>query len=102
MCIPDGVLRAKLDGELAEVDSVEVDTHLAACGRCRARGGEIATRAEHVQELFSGLEAHSGGLSDTHTAFARLEARRRNGVESRGRLPWLRLTPAWGALAAIL
>src|SRR6516162_11633161 len=36
-CIHDGILRARLDGELAEAELAEVNQHLTACADCRAR-----------------------------------------------------------------
>ena len=36
-CLTDGILRAKLDGELNETEHSEVVSHLASCSACRQR-----------------------------------------------------------------
>ena len=33
-CLSDGILRAQLDGELSEAESLEAQSHLAACADC--------------------------------------------------------------------
>src|SRR5687767_3082947 len=57
MCISEGVLRARLDGEIepAEVSSIEV--HLGGCADCRSRVQLLHVRASHVQHLLSTLES---------------------------------------------
>jgi hypothetical protein len=98
MCIPDGILRAKLDGELNETESAAVSAHLAECGRCRERSAELAARAERVGALFSELTPQPGE-TDATSAFARLG--RSAPVRHARRFVWpARLTPAWGAAAA--
>ena len=98
MCIPDGVLRAKLDGELNETESAEVSAHLDQCGRCRERAEALAARADRVGALFSEL-APKAGEADTARAYARLDRSRPAPRPRRFALP-PRLTPAWGAAAA--
>lgn len=100
MCIPDGILRAKLDGELSETDLARVEAHLEACERCRERARELAERAERVGALLSGLAPETAEEpADAGRAFARFE-RRLSAAPAR-RPFWIpRLTPAWSAIAA--
>jgi hypothetical protein len=97
MCIPDGKLRARLDGELNAAETAEVAAHLDGCPRCRERAEAIAARAARVQSLFSGLGPGADDLrADPAAAYARLERRTSEPAPSR------RLRPAWGiAFAAI-
>lgn len=98
MCIPDGTLRAKLDGELRQTELAQVDTHLQSCERCRERAREIAERAERAGALLSQL-ASTEEPADARRAFADLDRRL---ASAPARRPfWIpRLTPAWGAIAA--
>jgi hypothetical protein len=100
MCIDDGVLRAKLDGELPRVDSLEVDAHLAGCTRCRARAEEIAVRARQVDSFLTQLAPAPGRApAGADAAYARFQGRLRQAAE--GPRPWWRLRPAWGLAAAM-
>lgn len=99
MCIDDGVLRAKLDGELAEEDALAAEQHLATCARCRARADELEARARDVGALFSGLAPAPGAVpADADAAYARFQARRRAAAERRAWTPWLK--PVWAVGAA--
>jgi hypothetical protein len=101
MCISDGVLRARLDGELSDADSAEVSAHLEQCGRCRERAAELAAQAERVGALLADL-APQGGEADAARAFARLDRTKPAPRPRRFAMP-ARLTPAWGAaFAAVL
>jgi hypothetical protein len=101
MCIPDGLLRASVDGELPDSDRSRVESHVAECGRCRERARELAARAGRVQALFDRLAPDPSAVPpDADAAFERLEARRRGAVEPR-RAWWVpRWSPAWGLAAA--
>jgi Putative zinc-finger len=97
MCIPEGTLRAKLDGELSGAELAQVETHMASCERCRERLRAIASRAGRAGALLSDLG--TGEPVDTRLAWARLE--RDLAAEPPRRRRWMpRLTPAWGATAA--
>jgi hypothetical protein len=99
MCIPDGNLRARLDGELSETELAELEAHLETCADCRRRSSEIAGRAGRTGALVSEL-APAGEPADAHQAFAALKARLADAPAPRPF--WIpRLTPAWGALAAV-
>ena len=99
MCIPDGSLRARLDGELSETDLAQVEAHLGTCADCRRRSSEIAGCAGRTGALVSEL-APAGEPANTRQAFAALQARL--GDAPAPRPFWIpRLTPAWGAIAAV-
>lgn len=110
MCISDGALRAKIDGELPAAELKQVQAHLAVCASCRAREEAIAGRAERVSALFFQLAPGSEPPPDAAAAYGRLRARRERAPERWPRLARLfpaRLTPVWGlatalALAAVL
>ena len=57
MCITDGILRAKLDGEIEPAEISPLETHLAGCGPCRGRLQLLHARASRVQRLLSTLES---------------------------------------------
>ncbi len=99
MCIADGTLRAKLDGELTETELADVDAHLKSCERCRERARAVAARAERTGALFSALAPAVEEPVDARRALARLDARLT--APPAPRPFWIpRLTPAWGAIAA--
>ncbi len=105
MCIPDGTLRAKLDGELGEAAVKEVTAHLDRCPRCRERAEAIAESAGRVRTLFADF-APDEAQADAAAAFARLESRR-SAQPARAtlldRLFARRFAPAWAAaMAAVL
>jgi anti-sigma factor RsiW len=105
MCISDGDLRARLDGELAEADALVVERHLGECERCRRRAETLEARAATVGALFSQLAPGPGDVpADSAAALARVRARRRDAEEATrpllGRIfgrPW---RPVWGMAAA--
>ncbi len=99
MCISDGNLRAKLDGELNQTDLAQVEAHLETCAECRQRAAEIAGRAARTGALLSELSP-AGEPADAHLALAHLKPRLT--VDRAPRPFWIpRLTPAWGAIAAV-
>jgi len=103
MCATDGMLRARLDGELTPADSLAIDEHLAGCAGCRQRAEELAGRAERIQGLLANLAEAAEAAPDARAALARLRARRSAAAAPSwlARLFPLRLAPAWGALAAV-
>lgn len=106
MCISDGDLRARLDGELAEADALAVETHLGECERCRRRAETIAARADAVGALFSQLEPGPADVpADSTAALARVRARSRSAEADRkpllGGLFGRRWAPAWAAAAGV-
>ena len=105
-CLSDGILRAKLDGELSEVESLEVQNHLTACADCRRRAEAIAAEAERVRAALSALDPlPSEAPGEARTAFARFRAEHAEppaqAPSFAGRLFARRLRPVWGAVAAL-
>ncbi|HME01364.1 MAG TPA: zf-HC2 domain-containing protein [Terriglobia bacterium] len=111
-CVTDGLLRARIDGELTETESFEVTSHLAVCADCRRRAETVAIEARRVSEALSTLAPQPGEAPpDAALALAQFRAtgQQRVGTETRartagiiGRLFAKPLRPAWAAAAAIL
>jgi len=98
MCIPDGTLRAMLDGELSETELVPVEAHVKTCASCRERASAITDRAGRTGALLSDLASAAEEPADASHAFAALNPRL---APPAPRPFWIpRLTPAWGAIAA--
>lgn len=75
-CPDEGILTAKLDGELAETQAREIETHLAACPECRRRLEELAAQRETVSRAMSLLEPASEEAGfDAKAAYARMTTR---------------------------
>ncbi len=55
-CLSDGILRARLDGELSEPQLRESNQHLGSCAGCRRRSDELAGDAERVQGTRSAFQ----------------------------------------------
>lgn len=55
MCIPEGMLRARIDEQLTADELNMIETHLAGCARCQLRTAEIEARARRVDGLLSRL-----------------------------------------------
>ena len=105
-CLTDGILRAKLDGELSEAESLEAQNHLTACADCRRRAEAMAVEAERVRAALSALDPPlSEAPSEARTAFARFRAEhaepRAQAPSFVGRLFARPLRPVWGAAAAL-
>lgn len=106
-CVTDGILRAKIDGELSEAELLEVEKHLTACADCRNRADVIARQAERVRGVLSRLTPLPGEVrTDARIAFAHFQARQttaeREVPSFLSRLFSRRLAPAWGAVALAL
>jgi len=106
-CITDGILRARLDGELSESERQEVEAHLAGCAECRRRADAMAGQAERVRGILARLDPAAGAAPDARTALARFRDERLTAEDERApslleRLFARRLRPVWGALAALV
>ena len=75
-CLSEGMLRAKLDGEIAHRDVASMEAHLAACADCGGRLQLLQARASRVGHLLSALEPHAA-LPNTVTALADFRLRQR-------------------------
>jgi hypothetical protein len=74
-CLSDGLLRAKVDGELSQEQLLEFDRHLSACQRCRQRAEAVAAEARRVQEALSTLGSADALAKDARAAFVKFQAR---------------------------
>ncbi|MGH9447229.1 MAG: anti-sigma factor family protein, partial [Terriglobia bacterium] len=52
-CLSDGLLRAKVDGELSGEELLEFDRHLSSCAECRKRMHAVSAQALRVREAFA-------------------------------------------------
>lgn len=104
-CIADGILRARLDGELSGEESQEVDRHLVSCSVCRRRAETLSHDAEHVRVELAALAPRSEEeLSGARLAWARFQAQARPEAPRPSifsRFFSARLRPAWAAAAAL-
>ncbi len=102
-CITDGILRAKLDGELSQAELPGVNSHLASCADCRRRAETMAQQAERVGGSLSALAPlPDEAAADARIALtrfkARAEAAEAEAPSLLGRLFAPRQRPAWGTL----
>jgi hypothetical protein len=99
MHVDEGILRARLDGELPASESEAVDRHLVKCGRCRERSEALGRQSANINALLAGLA--DGPQPDPAVAYNRLRARQ---SLTPARRPWFipgGLKPVWGAVAGI-
>src|SRR6266542_6054518 len=104
-CPTDGVLRARIDGQLERGESLEIENHLATCAACRERVSSLASAAEKVETALQTLAPLPGESPvDPAIALARFKAgeRVRESPSLLGRLVARRLRPAWAAVAAVV
>lgn len=104
MHIPDGTLRAKLDGELNEADTLAAESHLNECARCRERARHVAAQAQRAGSLLAALSPPEEAV-DTQRAWISFGARRGAAVPHRPLWTqfWLwRPSAALGALATVV
>jgi hypothetical protein len=107
-CPKDGILRARLDGQLTKEESWTIDRHLAECTACRLKVATLSQDAERVRAALATLAPGAGGkFSDPQLAYARFQDQPR--AEPRlakffSRVFSARWRPAWAgaALLAIL
>jgi hypothetical protein len=106
-CPKDGILRAKLDGQLAEEESQAADRHLAACAACRLKMETLSANADRVRTALATLApGPHEGFTEPPFAFARFQAQDAEAPQASifGRLFSARLRPVWAAagLLAVL
>ena len=92
MLIPDGELRAYLDGEVEPVRQSEIDSALAVEPALARRLDSLRRSRAWAAESLAALD-EGGAPADAEAALAALPL---------GRKPAIRPLPAWGALAASL
>ncbi len=104
-CKDDGILRARLDGELTAPALAEVDQHLAVCPDCRTRFETLSAEKARTTDL---LATMAPGADDTapSAAAAYAEFSSRFGTADEPRASWIsrmlapRWRPAWGLATA--
>jgi hypothetical protein len=107
-CLNDGILRAKLDGQLNDEEAAAIDRHLAGCAACRSMLETLAADAERVRAAMATLAPGPHEVSsDPAIAYAHFQAQRPTDpapVSILSRLFAARLRPVWAgaALAAVL
>jgi hypothetical protein len=103
-CVDDGILRARVDGELAGTELTEVNRHLASCADCRARLDRIAAEMAHTEDLLAML-APAGVITAINPAEAYAQFRSQFGTADEPKASWIgrffasRWRPAWGLAA---
>ena len=102
-CLHDGILRARLDGELGGAELEAVNEHLAACPDCRSRFEKLSNETARTQELLASL---ASGESETSPAVAYAQFMAQFGTAPEIRPSWInrlfgpRWRPVWGLAAA--
>ena len=51
-CLTDGILRARLDGELSQAELESVEQHCAECSECRRRAQQIDQATQDARNAF--------------------------------------------------
>jgi len=104
-CVTDGVLRARLDGELSQAELQRVEQHCAECSECRRRAEVIERARQDARNALAALAPLEGEARlDARAALARFRARHPN-LERRptffaSAAFGKRFAPAWLTLAA--
>jgi hypothetical protein len=104
-CPTDGILRCRIDQELAAPELESVDEHLRSCTSCRARLTEISDRSNRIRDILNILAASNRELSvNPAVAYAQLHQSFVSSTNAKPVWPPRMLTqwkrPAWGVLAA--
>jgi hypothetical protein len=102
-----GILRARLDAELAEPELAEVNQHLASCANCQARFEKLRADTLHARNLLTTLVP---AASDTtiSSAVAYTHFRSKLELGDPREASWIsrlfapRWRPAWGLAATVV
>lgn len=62
ICLDEGILRAHLDGELSEYETLSVNRHLSLCDQCRRDYDTVAARYQGISALLGELSPLSHEL----------------------------------------
>ena len=104
-CLHDGILRARLDGELGGSEVEAANQHLTVCSDCRSRFEKLSTKTARTQTLLASL-ASGEGESDPVVAYAQFSVQ--FGTAPEPKFSWIkrffapRWRPAWGLAAAAM
>ncbi|MGH9451550.1 MAG: anti-sigma factor family protein [Terriglobia bacterium] len=74
-CLDEGLLRAKIDGELDGAVSAAVDGHLASCAACRERLVRLERESQQIAREISALAPAVIPADETREALARIQTR---------------------------
>ena len=102
-CLHDGILRARLDGELGGSELEAVNHHLAACADCGSRFEKLRAETTRTQDLLASL---ASGESERSPAVAYAQFIAQFGTAPETKASWInrlfapRWRPAWGLAAA--
>ena len=102
-CLHDGILRARLDGELGGSELEAVTQHLAACDDCHSRFEKLSAETARTQDLLASL---ASGESERSPALAYAQFIAQFGTEPETKPSWInrlfvpRWRPVWGLAAA--
>lgn len=102
-CLSEGILQARLDGELGEDELRGADAHLATCATCRERAQALAAQAAEVRRAMGALASAPDEAADD-AGFALARFRAEHGGALPGSSGWLgalfapRWRPAWAGL----
>ena len=104
-CLTDGILRARLDGELSQAELESVEQHCAECSECRRRAQQIDQATQDARNALAALTPVAGETpSDARAALARFRTQHPD-LERRpsffaSAVFGKRFAPAWVTLAA--
>jgi TonB family protein len=78
ICLDEGILRAHLDGELTQYETLSVNRHLSLCNHCRRSYEALVARTQSLNSLFADLSPLSNELRTdafaAQCAFTRFKA----------------------------
>ena len=104
ICHHDGILRARLDGELGGSELEAVNQHLAVCADCRSRFEKLSTETARTQDLLASLASGESepGLAGVYAQFSAQFGTAPEPTSWIRRLFAPRWRPVWGLTAAAL
>ena len=103
ICLQDGILRTRLDGELGGSELEAVNQHLATCADCRSRFEKLSTETARTQDLLASL---APGEIERSPAVAYAQFIAQFGTAPETKTSWInrlfapRWRPVWGLAAA--
>jgi len=104
-CLDDGILRARLDGELAGTELAEVNQHLASCADCGARFERLNAETVRTGDLLATLTPAGDDVTTINPAAAYAQFSSQFGTADEPKASWIsrlfapRWRPAWGLAA---
>ncbi len=106
-CMDDGILRARLDGELSDTELAETNQHLASCGDCHARFEKLGAETARTGDLLTTLATPANDSTvSPEVAYAHFRSQHANSDQPRThwitRLFAPRWRPAWGVAATVI